>query len=149
MKRLYTVFLTGALSLTACGVGQEVNQRDRESSTMNQKAIIGEAPKDNPSTQINRAVIIDNTLELEVSYSGGCEEQVFDLVGNEMIMKSFPPQRSVVLVRDSKGDDCREWITKTIIFDITELHHSKKVDAEILLRLEGFDGELRYIYRGE
>jgi hypothetical protein len=130
-------------------MGKEGNSVTSEPSTMNQKAIIGEAPADNPSTQINRAVIKDNTLELEVSYSGGCEEQVFDLVGNEMIMKSFPPQRSVVLVRDSKGDNCREWLTKTLIFDITELHHNKKVDAVIVLRLEGFDEELRYIYRSE
>jgi hypothetical protein len=142
---LLLVLMIVGHSLTSCGIRK--NKGDKDVSSGNtQKAIIGEAPKDNPETQINWVQLAGNILTIEVSYSGGCEQQSFDLVGNELILKSFPPRRNIVLVRDSKGDACREFITRTLEFDITELHHNKKVGDVILLVIEGFKNEVRYVY---
>jgi hypothetical protein len=134
---------------SSCGTKKETNQKPLETEVMAQNAIIGEPSKDNPTTEISNAEVDGNMLKLTVSYSGGCEEQVFDLVGNEMVMKSFPPKRAVTLVRDSKGDACREYITKELLFDLTELSYQKKNGSEIILLLQGFDKEIRYVFQGE
>ena len=110
--RYLTVLLILLVISSSCGTIKDTDQQLAEIETMAQKAIIGEPSKDNPLTEISNAALDGNMLKLTVSYSGGCEDQVFDLVGNEMIMKSFPPKRNMTLVRDSKGDACREFITK-------------------------------------
>jgi hypothetical protein len=136
--------------VSSCGL-----KKDREikpqtnSESMAQKAIIGEPSEDNPSTTISNAELDGNILKLTVSYSGGCEDQVFDLVGDEVIMKSFPPKRSITLVRNSKGDVCREYITKELSFDLSELSYQKKNGSEIILLLQNYDKDIRYIYQGE
>ena len=55
----------------------------------------------------------------------------------------------MTLVRDSKGDACREFITKELLFDLTELSYQKKNGSEIILQLNGYDKEIRYVFQGE
>jgi len=147
--RNLTLFFTVVLLSFSCGSAKETDQQPSENEIMARKAFIGEPKKNNSSTEISNAVMNGNILKLTVSYSGGCEEQEFDLVGNEMIMKSLPPKRSIVLVRDSKGDACRECITKQLYFDVSELSYQKKAGSEIMLQLSGFEGEIRYAFQEE
>lgn len=147
--RYLTVLVVLLVISSSCGSKKDSVQKSKEKESMAQKAIIGEPSKDNPTTQISNAELDGNILRLTVSYSGGCEEQVFDLVGNEMIMKSFPPKRNMTLVRNSKGDACREYITKELLFDLTELSYQKKNGSEIILLLNGYDKEIRYVFHGE
>ncbi len=116
---------------------------------MVKKATIGEIPKDNPTTDIAHVSLEGSLLKITVSYSGGCEDKVIELVGNEMIMKSLPPKRAITLVRDTKGDACREYITKELVFDISNLAYQKNEGSEIVLQLAGFEGDIRYVYSGE
>ena len=147
--RYFTYLVLLTVIVSACGSVKDSEEQTTETAVMAQKAIIGEPSKDNPLTEITNAELNGNILMLTVSYSGGCEEQVFDLVGNEMIMKSFPPQRNMTLVRDSKGDACREYITKQLVFDLSELSYQKKNGSEIVLHLSGYENEIRYIFQGE
>lgn len=147
--RYLTVLLILLVISSSCGTIKDTDQQPAGIEVMAQKAIIGEPSKDNPLTEISNAALDGNILKLTVAYSGGCEDQVFDLVGNEMIMKSFPPKRNMTLVRDSKGDACREFITKELLFDLTELSYKKKNGSEIILQLNGYDKEIRYVFQGE
>lgn len=147
--RYFTILVTIIGLSFACGTVKDGDQQPTEEENMVQKAILGEPSKDNPLTQISNAELNGNILKLTVSYSGGCEDQVFDLVGDEMIMKSFPPKRNVTLVRNSKGDACREYITKDLLFDLTELSYQKKNGSEIILQLKGYEKEIRYVFQGE
>lgn len=147
--RYLTVLFILLLISSSCGTMKETEQKPIETESKAQKAIIGEPSEDNPSTEILNAEVNGNILKLTVAYSGGCEEQVFDLVGSEMVMKSFPPKRNMTLVRDSKGDACREYISKELLFDLTELSHQKKNGSEIILLLNGFEKEIRFVFQGE
>jgi len=133
----------------ACGSMKETEERPLQVDQMVKKATIGEVPKDNPATDIVNVSLEGNLLKIAVSYSGGCEDQVIELVGNEMIMKSLPPKRAITLVRDTKGDGCREYITKELVFDISKLAYQQKEESEIVLLLAGFEGDIRYVYLGE
>lgn len=149
MRYLTFLLILLVISSSSCGTVKDTDQPPVEIEVMAQKAIIGEPSKDNPLTEISNAALDGNMLKLTVSYSGGCEDQVFDLVGNEMIMKSLPPKRNMTLVRDSKGDACREYITTELLFDLTELSYQKKNGSEIILQLNGYDKEIRYVFQGE
>lgn len=141
------------LLLLSCGVNKKVTKttqfEDPSIAVQEkyvQKAIIGEAPKNNPTTEIKSAYIEEDTLYLKVSYSGGCKEHVFDLVGDAVVMRSFPPKRSIVLVRNSHGDKCRELITREIMFELSEFQYvsSEENEAEIILQLENWTDPLHY-----
>ena len=91
--------------------------------------------KDNATTTINAVTLNGNVLNLNVSYSGGCEDHEFTLIGSKLISKSLPPQRGMSLYHKSNNDSCREFITDDLSFDITDFAY---LDKEIILRLEGW-----------
>ncbi len=147
---MHYLFISMVLVIAgACGSMKKTEERPLQGDQMVKKATIGEIPKDNPTTDIAHVSLEGSLLKITVSYSGGCEDQVIELVGNEMIMKSLPPKRAITLVRDTKGDACREYITKELVFDISNLAYQKNEGSEIVLQLAGFEGDIRYVYSGE
>jgi hypothetical protein len=68
---------------------------------------------------INSVEIVGNQLSVNVTYGGGCKEHEFELLGDQRIMKSLPPQMNVVLKHNANQDMCRALITTTIVFDLT------------------------------
>lgn len=74
----------------------------------------------NPAV-IELAQISEDTLQLTVSYSGGCREHHFKLFGSRSIIKTNPPQAEIYLSHNSNGDMCEAWITENIKFDLSPL----------------------------
>lgn len=138
MKILFTLSLS--LVLLACGSAKEASETAIETPA----ATIGEIDYEAPTANILSAVVEGNYLNLEVSFSGGCEEQSFELVGSPMLMKSMPPKRGIRLIRDPKGDACRELVTKKLRFNINALAYSEEVGSEVILLLDGYKEELKY-----
>lgn len=128
----------------ACG-----NSKNAAESTATPKAVLGEIDFNAPTAQINSVRIEGNLMFLDVSYSGGCEEQGFSLVGSNMIMKSLPPKRGIRLQRDPKGDVCRELVSKSLVFDISDLAYTQEVGSEIILMLEGYREDIKYTFMQE
>jgi len=110
------------------------------------KAHFGEFVDSDP-IQINSAVVSGNTLILNVTYSGGCEEHSFDMVGSQVVAKSLPPIRQIKLIHKKNGDNCRALITKTINIDIREMANIQKNGSEIILNLQGFEGRISYTFQ--
>lgn len=144
----HTVLASLLMFLCSCGIMNDGDQTQTDPEQMIEKAVLGEPVKDNPSTEITNVEVDGNVLKVKVSYSGGCEDQTFRLVGSTMIMKSIPPKRKVTLERDSKGDACRELITKDLLFDISELAYKKEERSEIILQLSGYEKEIKYLFKG-
>ena len=99
---------------------------------------------------LNSATITDDTLNISVSYGGGCEDHQLTLVVSETFLESFPVQLHTSLAHNANEDPCEAWLTETHRFDLTPI---KKMYQEaygqragtILLRLkEAPDGELTY-----
>jgi len=133
--------------LAGCGIKKnkniEISETKKQQSDFVAK--IGILPNDYLETTINAVAIIGDEMRLNISYSGGCEEQAFELIGAEQVMKSLPPKRGIVLIRHDNGDQCREWITKDITFQIQALSASATPGYETILILD--NNKERYSYK--
>lgn len=70
---------------------------------------------------LNVATIIDDTLNINVSYSGRCEDHQFTLVASDSFLESFPVQLPVSLAHNANGDTCETWLTEDYHFDLTPI----------------------------
>ena len=100
--------------------------------------------------ELNSATITDDTLNISVSYSGGCKEHEFTLVASEAFLESFPVQLPVSIAHNANGDTCEAYPTSNYRFDLTPIKkmYQKAYQQEagtIILRLkDALDGELVY-----
>lgn len=90
---------------------------------------------------INAATIEADTLNINVSYTGGCETHAFTLVAEPMFLESFPVQLRVSIAHNANGDTCQALITEDHIFDLTPIKtaYQKGYQTEqgtIVLRLK-------------
>lgn len=145
--KTFLLLLLSVLLFSSCGnrkknitsIEEEKNQSEIP------KAIIKKMPSALPNVSINKMKIEEGILFLNVSYSGGCENQTFELIGNEMIMKSMPPKRTLSLVRDDKGDNCREWITEDLKFDLNPVMLEADPTKQIIFILTNNGQEISLI----
>ena len=70
---------------------------------------------------INTATIEDDTLHINVSYTGGCETHAFTLVAEPRFLESFPVQLRVSLAHNANSDTCEDSLTEDHQFDLTPL----------------------------
>ena len=135
------------LLIASCGVKKNKNVENNETKKHQSDFVakIGILPDEYLETTINSVTIVGDEMRLNISYSGGCEEQAFELIGAEQVMKSLPPKRGVVLIRHANGDQCREWITKEITFQIQALSASATPGYETILILD--NNQERYSYK--
>ena len=99
---------------------------------------------------LNSATITDDTLNISVSYSGGCEEHQFTLVVSEEFLESFPVQLRVSIAHDANNDPCEAYPTENYRFDLTPIKTMyqaayRQEAGTIILRLKDApQGELIY-----
>ena len=70
---------------------------------------------------LNTAAIIDDQLELSISYSGGCKNHEFTLVASSTFEDSSPAQLNVSLAHNANNDPCEAFPTETYHFDLTPI----------------------------
>ena len=97
--------------------------------------------RENDSYSIVNAFVDGNVLNLDVTYSGGCKDHAFELIGSNIVAKSLPPQRAVLLVHHGNGDDCRELMGERLKFDIKNLAFEGK---DVMLKINGYNQEILY-----
>ena len=99
---------------------------------------------------LNSATITDDTLNISVSYSGGCEDHQFTLVVSDTFLESFPVQLHASIAHNANGDTCEAYPTDNYRFDLTPIKklYQKAYQQEagtIILRLKNApNGELVY-----
>ncbi len=104
-------------------------------------------PKENPSFEVLDASISGDILTVKISYSGGCEEHVFNAYFNGMYMKSEPPKAGIFIEHVDNDDSCRELITEEIQFDLTNMRYpGKEKDYKVMVGMNHFDSYLPYEY---
>lgn len=65
--------------------------------------------------------IASDTLQLRMSYEGGCEEHDFNLIAYGYFAETDPVQTGILLTHNDKEDSCREQISRTLRFDLSPL----------------------------
>lgn len=88
-------------------------------------------------------------LEINVSYSGGCEEHEFSLIGDSSFKKSLPVQIEVVLSHNDNDDPCDGIYTEELAFDLSPLKEKwqeayQKNSGTIIVWLEGLAESFPY-----
>jgi hypothetical protein len=112
---------------------------DQCSPILKDKALYNNISKE-PDAVIKQAYQIENCLVIEVTYGGGCTEQVPSLVWDGSLGKSLPPLAPLKL-NFPKDDPCEALITKTYYFDLLAFFTATGYD-EIRLALPGLKQEL-------
>lgn len=110
------------------------------------KAEIGDLNTESAPITIESAEIRGNLLYLDVSYSGGCEEHYFRVIGSQMIAKSMPPIRGIKLIHDNNSDSCKKLEKVKLEINIKELAYKQEQGSEIYLNIDGLDQKLLYKY---
>lgn len=79
-----------------------------------------------PSDQltIREFTIRGDSLELAVSFGGGCRDHTFILLSDAAWMESYPVQVAVKLAHDANGDNCKALLSRVLRFDLTPLRNA-------------------------
>ena len=99
---------------------------------------------------LNSATITDDTLNISVSYSGGCEDHQFTLVVSDTFLESHPVQLQASIAHNANGDPCEAYPTDNYRFDLTPIktmyqNAYRQEAGTIVLRLKDApEGELIY-----
>ena len=141
------IYIVFAFFLFSCGNSKEnvKSESTSEKEVETPKAVIKKTPATIPHVEINSAKIEDGILFLNVSFSGGCKEQTFELIGSEIIMKSMPPKRTLTLLRDDKGDTCREWVTRELKFNLKPVMLDEDPTKQIIFVIANNQNEVPLI----
>jgi hypothetical protein len=62
-----------------------------------------------------------DSLELTVSFGGGCRDHAFMLLADAAWAESYPVQIGVRLAHDAKGDACKALLSRVLRFDLSPL----------------------------
>ncbi|MBD3637604.1 MAG: hypothetical protein HUJ25_09645 [Crocinitomicaceae bacterium] len=126
---------------TACGSSKPLDQNVEE---MEKAELVDSFDDYRNSAYVDfkEVVLEGNIVTLKFTYSGGCEEHNFKMIGMRSIGKTLPPTRSIMLYHDSNGDSCRELITETLTYNISAFGY--KVGEPITLNLEGWNKPISY-----
>lgn len=146
MKNIALIFATLLIAfsckskkIAGNGEGQKL-----KSDKISMKATLGEIPENSDPITIEKVSIKGNEMTIDVSYSGGCKDHTFELIGSQMVAKSMPPIRAIKLVHTGNEDNCRALIMRTLVFDISALAYQQVEGNEIFLTLN--DERYKYVF---
>ena len=154
------VLALGAAAIAACGQGGletpiAISVDDVPPAVPRSGAVVfSEAPQrwGQDPLVLNTAAITGDTLELSLSYAGGCARHVVTLVVSERFLESDPVQLPVSLAHDANGDSCEAWLTHDYEFDLTPVRdryrqaYADGPGRVVLLLDEAPDGTLLYVF---
>lgn len=157
MKKQYPVFtilmIAALIFATGCGKKKAMASERAQTEEVTipdpeiQKIVIDEGfvpPRENARFTVDKMEMDGSKLHLSVSYSGGCEEHIFNLYTNGSYAKSYPPQLTLFLEHIDNNDRCRAMITKELVFDVTGIEYPGT--NELMLRLNNTEEKLSYKY---
>lgn len=76
---------------------------------------------------IENASIVEDILHLEVSYTGGCQEHLFELVALNDFLASQPVQADILLTHDANNDSCESPIKEELQFSLLSIKEEYKI----------------------
>lgn len=136
-----------SLSVISCGTKKNASKNTDASNGIKVTAVEGELAKESdPIMSVDTAYIVDNTLFVDLTYSGGCEKHDFKVIGSLAIAKSYPPIRAVQIVHNANGDSCREVKKASLEIDVTAIAYQQKDGSEIYFTLDGWNDRIYYKY---
>ncbi len=144
MKNLLTTILLSVL-LAGCGVNMYIANTNIPDTAP--KAIIDlSASMDGYTDPVNikHVETVGDFLQIDVSYSGGCEEHEFNLVSNGKFTPTYPVELEIHLEHNANGDRCRSLIDKRLFFDVTPFQNPST--SQVLFVVTNSNKTIDYSY---
>lgn len=145
-----SILFSLSLLILSCGTQKNLTEETNTKQTANSNpmitATIGEINVPSDPVSISDVRVQGNKLLIDVNYSGGCAEHVFNVVGSPMIAKSLPPIRAIQLVHNANGDQCKMMEMKTLEVDVKALAYQQESGSKIFLTLDGWKERIEYTY---
>lgn len=99
---------------------------------------------------VNAGRIVDDTLQLSLSYGGGCRDHVFTLVASSTFEDTSPLQLRAVLAHNADNDPCQAYFTFQYSFDLNPIKVLYQTtygqeSGVVVLHLEGVEND-RLVY---
>lgn len=79
--------------------------------------------------ELKDVIITNDSIKITVSYSGGCRKHKFEIIWNETLSSTTPPQTKFIILHDANGEMCEAYITETIGFPTNELTATVSFDT--------------------
>ena len=143
MRKLH-IFLI-ILTLNGCGVSSTPMRTTPPADS--QEIFVDASVNPNKGidpVRVKDAQQVGEYIVLDVSYSGGCEEHVFQLESKGQYTSTYPPEVDITLKHNSNGDRCRGIMDKKLWFNLSPLKFQGT--NRILLILTNTDTTLEYNY---
>lgn len=119
MSRVFSVLALAALSGCISGKPDDTASSDDTGPGAHLGTCEAE---DGHGTTINSVAVSGDTLQVNVSYGGGCEEHFFTLCWpDQSFMESDPVQVNLELLHTGPMDACDAWLTEDLSFDLEPL----------------------------
>jgi hypothetical protein len=84
---------------------------------------------------IDTAFIYGDFLQINISYGGGCEEHIFNLVQEPLFCSTPPVHVPLYLTHNSNNDNCEAVLIEELCFDISELYMLCADSTELFISL--------------
>jgi len=98
--------------------------------------------------ELGDVVINGNQVSVTVSYSGGCKPHTFEIIWDEVVASTNPPQINLIILHDSNDDNCEAYITETLVFELEELVGTASVSGSAVGAYSGYDDSDSAVYEG-
>lgn len=130
-------------------------QNPQSSSSPTDYILLGMSNYDslkNDPVKINNAYIEEDTLVVNLNYSGGCQDHIIDLARLMPWCGTPPLPPPTFEIRHNSNDDlCEAWITQTLKYNISPLKDELESPIEIIFQAQGygddhFHKQLTYSY---
>ncbi len=108
-------------------------------------ASLGDKVFENDLYSITNIRMEENTMLIDINYSGGCEKHVFKVIGLPLNSQSVQPIRQIQLVHLSNNDRCKKMISQTLEIDMKEIVVNNAVGSKSIFKIDGWKDQLEYI----
>jgi hypothetical protein len=135
MKRLLSIFLIVIAAVSCKDLGDDENNPGVSEIivTGNLSAYSDAASNRSTGTgdpfELKDVMITTDSVKITVSYSGGCKKHKFEIIWNETLSNTTPPQTRFIILHDANGDMCEAYITETLGFPINDLTSAVSFDT--------------------
>jgi hypothetical protein len=127
MKRfIFILFIISAVASCKKGTDDEKDARSTEIILTSSYSDFMDAFSNRSSEisdpfELKDIVVEGDSVKITVSYSGGCRKHTFELIWNETLSLTTPPQTGMIILHNADGDMCEAYITDTLAFCISDL----------------------------
>ena len=142
---LILVIAFSTILFSSCNTSKKTTQNKDNSEDICESMTFTDIPVSDIKTDyysIDSLFIINDCLNIWVSYGGGCGDAAFKLYYSDRIMESMPPKTSLFL-QLIDDDPCRAIVQQKLFFNLNFYSEEARKEG-IILHLAGSDKNLMY-----